>query len=122
VAKPQGTPDKAIEVREWGFVNVQLSDEEREAALLDYADPNALWENLVLALRDGYKVTISYDTDTESFCAALSGTHCGKPNEKLTLTAWGASETDALVYVLYKHIVKLEFKWQQPGVKQHRLG
>lgn len=107
---------------DWGFVNVQLSDEEREAARLDFADTDALWETLILALKDGYKVTLSFDAETESYCAALSGTNCGKPNERLTLTAWGANETDALCYLLYKHVTKLGFVWQKAGAKQARLG
>lgn len=110
------------EVRDWGFVNVQLSDEERTAALLDYAESDTLWDTLVVALKDGYKVTLSYDGETDSYCAALSGTNCGKPNEKLTLTAWGENETDALRYVFYKHVTKLEFVWSKPGVKQRRIG
>jgi hypothetical protein len=116
------TPDDKKDFRDWGFVNVQLSDDQREAALLDYADPDALWETLVIALRDGYKVTLSYDGETESYCAALSGTNCGKPNERLTLTAWGSDETDALKYVFYKHVTVLGLVWQKPGAKQQRLG
>lgn len=110
------------EQREWGFVNVQLSDEEREAALLDYAESDTLWDTLVVSLKDGYKVTLSYDGETDSYCAALSGTNCGKPNERLTLTAWGDNETDALRYLLYKHVTKLDFQWVKNGGKQKRLG
>jgi len=119
--KTQPTPESK-EIRDWGFVNVQLSDEEREAAKLDYAEEGALWDTLVVALRDGYKVTLSYDGETDSYCASLSGTNCGKPNEKLSLTAWGENETDALVYVLYKHVTKLQCVWQQSGAKPRRLG
>lgn len=106
----------------WGFVNVQLSDEERTAAVLDYADNDTLWDTLVVSIKDGYKVTLSYDGETNSYCAALSGTNCGKPNERLTLTAWGSDEIMALQYLIYKHVTKLEFVWQKPGAKQARLG
>lgn len=117
--RKQGTEGKQ---NEWGFVNVQLTDDERTAALLDYADPDTLWDTLVVSLKDGYKVTLSCDAETNSYCAALSGTNCGKPNEKLTLTAWGDSETDALKYLLYKHVTRLEFTWQKNGAKERRLG
>lgn len=107
---------------EWRFVNIQLSDDEREAAKLNYADTDSLWDTLVITLKDGYKVTLSYEAETDSYCAALSGLHCGKPNERLTLTAWGDNEVDALAYVFYKHVTKLEFVWEQPGMKAKRLG
>lgn len=110
------------EIPEWGFVNVQLSDDERTAAMLDYQEPDALWDTLVMALKDGYKVTLSFDGETESYCAALSGTNCGKPNERLSLTAWGEDETDALKYLMYKHVTKLEFVWNKPGIKPRRIG
>lgn len=113
-----GNPDKAA----WGFVNVTLSDDQREAAALDYQDPDFMWDTLVTVLRDGYKVTLSYDAETDSFCAALSGTNCGKPNERLSITAWGATEIAGLQYVLYKHVTVLEFVWQRPGQKPKRLG
>jgi hypothetical protein len=116
-----GSKEKS-EQREWGFINVQLSDDEREAAQLDYQESDTLWDTLVVCLKDGYKVTLSFDKDTDSYCAALSGTNCGKPNERLTLTAWGDNETDALRYVLYKHVTKLEFQWTKNGGRQKRLG
>lgn len=118
----EGTNGKAALDAVWGFVNVTLSDEQREAAHLDYKDGDTMWDTIVTVLRDGYKVTLSYDAETESFCAALSGTHCGKPNERLSLTAWGESELTALQYVLYKHVTVLEFVWQRPGTKAKRLG
>lgn len=106
----------------WGFVNVPLSDEQREAAHLDYKDGDSMWDTIITVLRDGYKVTLSYDAETDAYCAALSGLHCGKPNERLSLTAWGESELTALQYVLYKHVTVLEFVWQKPGMKAKRLG
>lgn len=107
---------------DWGFVNVQLSDEEREAAMLDYADSDTLWDAVVVCLSDGYKVTLSVDPESGSFCAALSGTNCGKPNERLTLPAWGDNETDALKYLMYKHVTKLAFVWKKAGERPKRLG
>lgn len=106
----------------WGFVNVTLDEDERDAATVQFQDVNLLWEMLVTAMQDGYKVTLSYDPETASFCAALSGVRCGKPNERFTLTAWSKSETEALQYLVYKHCVKLEYIWNKPGVRPARIG
>lgn len=106
----------------WRFINITLSDDQREAAKGDYADTDSLWDTVVAVLKDGYKLTLSYDAETDSYCAALSGTNCGKPNERLSLTAWGESEVEALQYVFYKHVTVLEFVWERPGVKAKRLG
>jgi len=114
--------EKDTQKPEWRFVNLQLSDEEREAAKMFYSEPDTLWDTVVMALKDGYKVTLSYDGETDSYCAALSGAHCGKPNQNLTLTAWGDDEMTALAYVIYKHAVKLEFVWEKGGAKPRRLG
>jgi hypothetical protein len=107
---------------DWTFVNVQLTEEECQAARLDYQEEGTLWDTLITVLKDGYKVTLSYEADSDSYCAALSGTNCGKPNEKQTLTAWGENETVALMYLFYKHVTKLEFVWAKPGAKTRRLG
>lgn len=117
-----GQEERKEKLGEWGFVNVTLSEDEQVAAKQDFGDPDTLWERLVMALTDGYKLTLSYDAESESYCAAYSGTNCGKPNEKLVLTAWGATETDALIYLAYKHEVKLLFVWNKPGNKARRLG
>lgn len=117
-----GDKQSKSDLPEWGFVNVQLSDDERTAAMLDFTDPDTMWDTLVVSLKDGYKVTLSYDGETDSYCAALSGTNCGKPNERLTLTAWGEDEITALKYLLYKHVTKLEFIWKKNGAKERRLG
>lgn len=119
--KPKNGGEPA-EPQAWGFVNVQLSEDEREAAQVAYRDTGDLWEHLILIVKDGYKLTISYDAETDSFCAALSGVNCGKPNERFTLTAWGADETASLQYLAYKHISKLDYVWNKPGAKQPRLG
>jgi len=118
----EGDKPKAPQTESWGFVNIQLSDDERDAATVKYQDAALMWETLITVVKDGYKLTLSYDGETDAFCAAFSGTNCGKPNERFTLTAWGSHETEALEYLVYKHVDKLEFVWNKPGVKQARIG
>jgi len=122
VARENGKETKDQPKVEWRFVNIQLTDDEREAARMLYSEQVDLWDTVVVCLKDGYKVTLSFDAETDSYCAALSGTRCGKPNQNLTLTAWGDDEMSALAYVIYKHAVKLEFVWEREGMKAKRLG
>lgn len=106
----------------WTFVNIQLTDEEIEAALEQLQDAEIVWEMLNECLEGGYKLSLTVEKESGSFCASLTGKFCPPANRDKTISGWHETALDSLRVLLYKHNVKLGGVWSVPAGAQARRG
>lgn len=107
---------------QWAFVDVKLSDDQMEAALLMWGDPDELWDVAIQSMIEGYKLSLSRDEESDSYCAALTGKDCIPENRNKTITAWYDTAGDAMRLLLYKHYVAAASGWGTSESKGKRRG
>lgn len=54
---------------------------------------------------EGYKISISWVFDQNSFCASLIGTPTTKANEDVVMTTWSDDLPEVIAMMYYKHVV-----------------
>lgn len=106
----------------WQFVNVTLTDEEISDAEEQLQDTEVLWELINAALEEGYKLSLTVEEESGSFCASLTGKFCPLPNRDKTISGWHETAVDSLRIVMYKHQIKLGGVWKSPDGGQKRKG
>ena len=106
------------------FVNCDLSDEEREyckAHVLSFAELGERIENLVT---DCYRLSFTYDTNSDCFLCTLTGSAGNTTNSGLALSARAPSIDGALTVLFYKHFERLKEDWKAhaSGGKKQQWG
>lgn len=93
-------PTKAV----WkGFADVPLDAESKKLfRSLEYTDSETL-DKLSDFVAEGYKVSISFRPEQNSFMAAATGVRQGSPNEGYTMTSFAANIDTAIQVMLFKH-------------------
>lgn len=94
-----------------GFVNVELTDEQKADAKRLLGDGERLWDNLLSLVEENHKLTISHDDMRSAYNVSITCKARGNPNEGLTLTGRGGSFIAAAVSLWYKHDVVLQGVW-----------
>jgi len=90
----------------WAFANVRMSKEQREDFLV--------WQEGILedtvevvtsVLLTGYKMSIKWDGENETWVVTLTGTEMTRTNDKTSMSARHQDLTTALLLSVYKHVV-----------------
>jgi len=121
VKKSEVTHKPAVEGA-WTFIDIKLSEDELEAGLLNWADANELWDVCVQTMIEGYKFSLTYDSESDSYCCALTGKDCIPENQHKTITAWYDTAVDAMRLVLYKHHMVAAGLWTKAQAAGKRRG
>jgi hypothetical protein len=98
---------------EWGgFVNVRLTDEEKDAfnLWLD-GDGAKFWSYLVDTISNGFKFGVSWDTTNECFVATYTGQGLVSDDRRYCLTARGGTMEKATALLVFKDLVLLRSDW-----------
>jgi len=122
MAKSNSESVKNEEKALWVFIDLKLSEDEMEAGLLTWKDDAELWDITVQTMLEGYKVSLSHEAESDSYCAALTGKDCVPENQNKTITAWYDTAIDALRLVLYKHHVASGGVWGTSSTRGKRRG
>lgn len=103
-----------------GFAKVELSDSDKEA----FGEWELIDEDVFVLMADllntGYKLTLSYSDQNNSYNAALTCKDIASPNKGYTLSGYATSWYQALRVVLYKHVVVTGGNWS--NAKQRPMG
>lgn len=93
--------------QEWGkfeFVAVNLTEEEKKQFRLAYKDkPNDLLNPLDGFLKNGYKISLSYDQQNNCVLASMTGKDPASPNYNYVMTSRAADAWESLALALFKH-------------------
>lgn len=86
------------------FINVQLSekDKPRLEAYAEHYNGDAV-EMAYELTAQGYKLSISWIDDRNSFCVTVSGSKRTKFNKEHSMTSWSDDLTEACFMAGYKH-------------------
>lgn len=93
------------------FVSCELNDEERSYCkqhVLNLSEVSSRLEDL---LTEGFKLTLSWDDNSDCALATLIGTPKQATNRGLALSARGGSLEGSLTVLFYKHFEKLKEDW-----------
>lgn len=99
-----------------GFVNVDLTDADREVLRTDQTPFEDYWEGILDRMCAGYKLSVSRDHKNDTWIASLTCNHPADANRGYTLTGRGGSWTNAVIALAYKDRVLLRGVWNDPGV------
>jgi hypothetical protein len=119
--KPSATgfvsPDKNVKKEElnldWGgWIDIRMTDELKDAFTKWFeASGNLFWSLLEEILADGLKASCSWDATNDCFVASLNGQGAKSINKRYSLTARSGDMYEAIMLVLFKHVVVLESDW-----------
>lgn len=88
---------------DWNFVNIKLTAEDKPK-LEKYAKEHKL--DVVSALTAiasyGYKFSLSFVDDSNSWVASVSGSDRSKHNNKATMTSWSDDPAEAIFMAAFK--------------------
>jgi hypothetical protein len=109
---------------EWkGFVSCELSTEDKYLLkTTDYAAVYPFDTTMPMLLEDGYKLSLSHDSKTSAYLAALTDNNPESDACGLCLTARGSSIYKAITALFYKHFVLLEDGWEAPIERDEEYG
>jgi len=104
VKQPLSVPDKA----EWGgFINIRLSDEQKEDFFSWYAEnpvgAGAMLDDLLGA---GAKVTLAFDAQNGCFIASVTGALLtDSPGVRFVSTSRASTMTEVIALTVWKHFL-----------------
>lgn len=102
-AKARSRKDAQGDFKWKGFVNLQMSGDQR-AAFQDWQDENDdPFVLMTIVLTSGYKLGQTYNPSNQSFIATLTCTDMELPNGGYVMSAFHSSLEDAIAVLMYKH-------------------
>lgn len=91
--------------QKFDFVEIRLTDADKADFKAKYAkDAQLFFGELDGLSKNGYKVSLSYDTSNNCVIASLTCREASDPNFNFVLTARAGDTWEALALVLYKHL------------------
>lgn len=111
-AKAREASKKKAQEDGWrGFVNVELTADQKPLCKALLSDVERLAENVYGMVEDGYKLSLTWDDVRECYNLSLTCKARGNPNNGLTLTGRGGSIPAAMASFWYKHDAILMGAW-----------
>lgn len=103
---------KARKKATWkSFANVDIPAHRREEAKDVIAEVDLTIDRIGDLVAQGYKLSVSYSPDTDTYIATLTGTYADLKNAGLSMSGYGKDWVIALGVVAYKHFHIAEENW-----------
>lgn len=100
-----------------GFVNLKLTDADKEHIRTALEEQNTIEETLSPLIEDGYKISLRYDASNKCYLAAASPTDNEHTNAGYTLSARGPSLEGAVAALYYKiNVIAEGGSWESAAV------
>ena len=91
--------------QQWAFANVRLTKEQRLAFAVWVEElVNDVIEVLTIVLLEGYKFSLKWDKENESWIATLTGDETNKSNAYTSMSGRHSEPELAILVLLYKHL------------------
>ena len=113
--------ERAAQATWKGFVDVELTPQEKEAVKALIPKVDDVWSEVLRLVFQGYKLTLSYDGRHNSHNASLTCRSEGDPNNGYTLSGRGGTVWSAVCSLWYKHDVALQGHWDTAKMQQQKL-
>jgi len=111
-------------IQEWkGFRDFKLTAEQLEGFGSFDTDDDDLMDLVQTTLVEGYKLTLTYSGQSDTYNCALTCNAEKHANQGYTMSAFAPSAYTALKLLMYKHHVLLESDWSKiPAPQRGGLG
>jgi len=94
-----------------GFVQIDLNEADITAIMETAQKPVSVWNMVVNACKDGFKITIQPDADTLMFKATLTDNNTSRTSAGWMLSGQGPDVLTAVTALMYKHVQKMNGVW-----------
>lgn len=94
-----------------GFVNVSLSQQDKEAYVSWDVQDTDVWDGIAQYAEGGYKFSVSRNKQNDHFTASVTGTEDAGKNAGYSVTAFAPTPYEAVRVVLFKVSVVLPPVW-----------
>ena len=103
-----------------GFVDVSLTQAQKEEAKHMGSDYGRVWTDLIGLVDEGYKLSFTYHAEQTCYTVSLTCNDAGDRNAGLTLSGRGGSVQAACVSLWYRDRVVLEHDWAAAATQGKR--
>lgn len=111
-ARKQSEVGNAYDAAFRGYINLNLSDEQKEA-YVKWAESASFWEALEFHTADGVNLSLKVEPKSGGFLASATQRRAGSPNAGLVVTARGKDASTAFGRVLYcLTVLSRKEKWE----------
>jgi len=93
------------------FVNCNLTDDQKDFVKANVLPLKELFDQLDDLVADNYKITMSYDDQTDCYSVFMIGKDNQTINNGLMLSAYAPILSGALSLLLFKHFTVLKEDW-----------
>lgn len=109
--QPRALPADA----QWGgFINIRLSDEEKETAQLWIREhEREAFAMFADNLGEGFKFSLSYDAENQSYIASYTGAGWVGSELRCSMSARAGTWFEALALLVWKHNIHASGNWGQ---------
>ena len=118
------TPNKNKVISDWkGFKDFKLTAEQLEGFASFDVDDDDLMDLIQTVLAEGYKLTLTYNGQSDTYNCALTCNAEKHKNQGYTMSAFAHSAYTAMKLLMYKHAVLLEGDWDKiPAPQKGGMG
>jgi len=111
-------------ITDWkGFKDFKLTAEQLEGFGAFDTDDDDLMDLIQTVLAEGYKVTLTYNGQSDTYNCAMTCNAEKHKNQGYTMTAFAPTAYTAMKLLMYKHAVLLEADWDKiPAPQKGGLG
>lgn len=102
------------------FVDISLTGTKPEAVSAAFPTSDKIDEAVVALLEAGYRLSFSYNSQTDAFICSVTCKAETSPNNGKTFNAFAGDWAFALQCALYKHFVVAKGVWGSPDAKTER--
>lgn len=119
-----GMPKGSDRQSTWkGFVDVKMSEQEKELFSAWEVHDDDLFVLLADAVAHGHKMSLTFNKQNDTFVASFTGNEGTKDHEGYTLSAYAGDWYLAVRALLFKHTVLLDLNWKNASDRpSERLG
>ena len=103
------------------FIEGFLNAEDRMWLEAHVGDKLAYVAELLDALEDTYQLKVKFENDTSRYFASLTTVGKNHVNSGCCLVSRGATPTDTLYALAYRHFIKFDGDWRQGGSSNDSL-
>lgn len=122
LAMPKSKANEQIST--WkGFKDFRLSADQLEAFATDGVHDDDLMDLVQASLAEGYKLTFTYNGQSDTYNAAMTCNDDKSGNFGYTMSAFGPTFYTAIGLLMYKHHILLEADWNNiPAPQRGGMG
>jgi len=104
-------PTNQNEVKFQGFVQLELNADDIASIQKETGNATQIIDQVNIMLKEGYKVSLSYDAGYGSFKANAMDVDTSRTTSGYMLSGSAPTTLEAMAVLVYKHVVMMDKSW-----------